>query len=146
MKKLILICVIMPLVSCVHQKIVPVEDRQVQVVHEVDLTKDQIFDKTLEWMALTFNDSKAVIELKDRENGKIIGKGISRFGIMGSTHSYVVIVDIKEKKYRATFKDFIVSQSGSEINGPPFLEQVLEKMKYLESSLALHIKKAKEDW
>jgi len=46
-----------------------------QKVHEIDLTKNEIYDLSLEWMARTFFDNKEVVEIKDKENGKIIGKG-----------------------------------------------------------------------
>ena len=45
------------------------EDRSMQKVHEIDLTKNEIYDISLEWMARTFFDNKEVVEIKDKENG-----------------------------------------------------------------------------
>ena len=67
------------LASCASVPVAPVEERSVQKVHDVDLTQNEIYDISLEWMARTFFDSKEVIELKDKDNGKIIGKGIVTF-------------------------------------------------------------------
>ena len=55
--------------SCATAPLAPIEDRSMQKVHDIDLTKNEIYDLSLEWMAQTFFDSKEVIELKDRENG-----------------------------------------------------------------------------
>ena len=46
-----------------------------QKVHAIDLTKNEIYDMSLEWMAQTLTDYCEVFELKDTDNGKIIGKG-----------------------------------------------------------------------
>jgi len=111
MKKLLLVGLLLLLTSCIHQKIVPIEERQVQTVHEVNMSKDKIFDKILEWMAVTFTDSKAVIEIKDKENGKIVGKGVGDYidpNVPWSPRKfgYTIIIDIKDKKYRATYNNF----------------------------------------
>ena len=70
---------VIALASCASAPIAPVEDRSMQKVHEIDLTKNEIYDLSLEWMARTFFDNKEVVEIKDKENGKIIGKGITMF-------------------------------------------------------------------
>lgn len=43
------------------------------------LSKDVLFSRTLKWYASAFNDSKAVIEVQDREGGQIIGNGVYKF-------------------------------------------------------------------
>jgi len=65
--------------SCASVPIAPIEDRSMRKVHDIDLTKNEIYDMSLEWMARTFFDNKEVIELQDKDNGKIIGKGITTF-------------------------------------------------------------------
>ena len=51
--------------SCASAPIAPIEDRSMQKVHDIDLTKNEIYDMSLEWMARTFFDTKEVIELQD---------------------------------------------------------------------------------
>ena len=36
---------------------VPEGERSLQKIHEIDLKKNEVFDKSLEWMAQTFVDS-----------------------------------------------------------------------------------------
>ncbi len=43
-------------------------------------SKDEIYLKAREWVAKTYNSSKSVIEIEDKENGKIIGNGICSAG------------------------------------------------------------------
>jgi hypothetical protein len=88
--------------------IVPQEERSLQLVREIRLSKDQIFDKSLEWMAQTFVDSKSVIELKDRDNGKIIGKGVTKFrnAVVYVPCRFTLILEVKDGKYRTTFTNF----------------------------------------
>jgi hypothetical protein len=93
-----LFCILLSanLVGCAGLEIVPVEQRSLQCIHEVNMSKDQIFDKSLEWMAQTYVDSKEVIEIKDKENGKIIGKGLTRILINGISTlpcRYTFIID-----------------------------------------------------
>lgn len=123
--KYVLIFTALFLTSCVTQKIVPIEERQVQVVHEVNLTKNQIFDKTLEWVAVTFTDSNVVIEIKDRDGGKIVGKGVTDYTNVNVPWapyycSFTFIIDIKDKKYRVMYNNFVDSyyiiQSVSEVD------------------------------
>ena len=46
-----------------------------QIVEETpELSKEQIYSNTLAWFAEEFVSSKEVIQLQDKENGKIIGK------------------------------------------------------------------------
>jgi hypothetical protein len=55
--------------------VAPIEERSMQKVHDIDLAKNEIYDKSLEWMAQTFSGSREVMELKDKDKGLIIGKG-----------------------------------------------------------------------
>ena len=65
---------------------ITVNENKTEVIgtYKVDLTKDEIYAKTLEWLALNIKDSKFSIELQDKENHKIIGhfslSGIKDFG------------------------------------------------------------------
>lgn len=146
------------LASCVTvpQPEVPEEERSLQKVHEIDLKKSVIFDKSLEWMAQTFVDSKAVIELKDKESGKIIGKGRTSFNVESGLSSvpipcrFTLMLEAKDNKYRATYDNFIGMWGQSE-NIPQPLKQkahvdaVKEKMLQLDKALYDYLTKAKSN-
>jgi hypothetical protein len=62
------------LISVIGCATAPIEDRQVQNVIEFPgINKSQIYTRSLEWIATSFRSAKSVIELQDKESGKIIG-------------------------------------------------------------------------
>ena len=107
MKKLILLSVLL-IVGCAMITSVPLEERQSEIVIEnLNKGKDELYDITLEWMAKVFNNSKSVIEVKDKDRGKIIGKGywiVTGFGNSGVT--FTLTFSIKENKIRGQFENY----------------------------------------
>ena len=150
---------VVALASCASAPIAPIEDRSMQKVHDIDLTKDEIYDLSLEWMARTFFDTKEVIELKDKDNGKIIGKGITFFrGKIGWFSAnipcrFTLILEAKDNKYRATYNNF-VGLYGENYSRPELLEQkayvdaVIAKLALIDEDLYSYLKKSKSnaDW
>jgi hypothetical protein len=116
------------LASCASMPVAPIKDRSVQKVHDIELTKNEIYDLSLEWMYQTFLDQKDVIELKDNEKGMLIGKGITSFegkiGIITVTIPcrFTLIVETKDSKYRTTYNNFI-GLWGENYGRPEPLEQ-----------------------
>jgi len=145
--------------SCASAPIAPIEDRSMQKVHDIDLTKNEIYDMSLEWMARTFFDNKEVIEIKDKENGKIIGKGITTFkGKIGWFSAnipcrFTLIVEAKDNKYRTTYNN-LVGLYGENQSRPEPLEQkeyvdaVKAKLAVIDDGLYRYLKKSKAntDW
>ena len=142
--------------SCASMPVAPMEDRSMQKVHDIDLTKNEIYDKSLEWMAQTLSGSREVIELKDKDSGKIIGKGITSFrgkiGI-GSTNvlcRFTLIVEAKDNKYRTTYNNF-VGLWGESYSRPEPLEQkiyvdaVKAKLAIIDDDLYSYLKKSKSN-
>jgi ethanolamine ammonia-lyase large subunit len=136
--------------------VVPMEDRSLQKVHDIDLTKNEIYDASLEWMAQTLSGPREVIELKDKDNGKIIGKGITSFrgkiGI-GSTNvlcRFTLIVEAKDNKYRTTYNNF-VGLWGESYNRPEpvdkkeYIDSVKAKLALLDEDLYNYLKKSKSN-
>jgi hypothetical protein len=136
--------------------VAPIEDRSMQYVHDVDLTKNEIYDISLDWMARTFFDTKEVIELKDKEDGKIIGKGITFFrGKIGWFSAdipcrFTMIIEAKDNKYRTTYNNF-VGLWGENYSRPEPIEQkayvdaVKAKLAVIDGDLYSYLKKSKTD-
>ena len=107
MKKLILLSILF-IVGCASISSVPLEERHSEIVIEnLNKGKDELYDITLEWMAKVFNNSKSVIEVKDKDRGKIIGKGywiVKGFGHSGV--SFTLTFSIKENKIRGQFENY----------------------------------------
>lgn len=55
------------------------------VVEVPGASKDQLFDRALEWMAKTYQSANDVVQIKDKEQGKLLAKG----GILFFTESKV---------------------------------------------------------
>jgi hypothetical protein len=138
-KKIIIIIIAgLILASCVTYKITPVEERQVQKIHEINLSKDKIYDASLEWMARTFNDSKAVIEIKDKENGKIVGKGVTdSIDTMNNPLQcvYTMVIEIKDNKYRTTYNNFYTTFRGESVTTERAIIPLKENLIVLDNSL-----------
>lgn len=134
----------------------PIEERSLQKVHEIKLSKNEIYDRALEWMAQTFVDSKAVIELKDKENGKIIGKGMSSFNVDSGLIlvpipcRFTLILEAKDNKYRTTYDNF-TGMWGKYHNEPiplkhkPHIDSIKNVMIELDKSLYDYLNKAKSN-
>jgi hypothetical protein len=142
--------------SCASMPVVPMEDRSLQKVHDIDLTKNEIYDTSLEWMAQTLSGSREVIELKDKDNGKIIGKGITSFrgkiGI-GSTNvlcRFTLTVEAKDNRYRTTYSNF-VGLWGESYNRPEpveqkeYLDSVKAKLTLIDDDLYNYLKKSRSN-
>jgi hypothetical protein len=150
---------VISLASCASMPIAPIEDRSMQKVHDIDLTKNQIYDISLEWMARTFFDNKEVIEIKDKENGKIIGKGITTFkGKIGWFSAnipcrFTLIVEAKDNKYRTTYNNFVALYGENQTRPEPleqkeYVDAVKAKLTAVDDDLFNYLKKSKSntDW
>ena len=145
--------------SCASMPIAPIEDRSMQKVHDIDLTKNEIYDISLEWMARTFFDNKEVIEIKDKENGKIIGKGITTFkGKIGWFSAnipcrFTLIVEAKDNKYRTTYNNLVGLYGENQTRPEPlekkeYVDAVMAKIAVIDDGLYSYLKKSKSntDW
>ncbi len=83
-------------------------------VDSIQLSKDQIYDKAKVAVFELFNSGKASIELDDKANGILIGRGSflthdikNGFGqILGSRSIFFkYTIEVKDRKYRITISD-----------------------------------------
>ena len=96
---------------------------KMQHIDTVNGSKSDLYVKANQWLAKTFNSAKAVIQIQDKEAGKIIGKGavITMAGVFNNVEyvtRYTIFIDVKDNKYRIVISDCILegyhssSQSG----------------------------------
>lgn len=88
-----------------------------EVVEIEGVSKDDLYNRGLQFMIKAFKDADEVIQLKDKENGQIIGKGNfsyvqSRQGWGGSPNTegvvnFTIKLLFKDGKYRYVLTDFI---------------------------------------
>lgn len=99
-------------------------------------TKNELYLCVKEWYAKTYNDSKSVIKLDDKETGKIVGKGLiqviycsSCTRPAGYVH-YTFTIEVKDYKYKYTLCD-IYHEGGNGIgSGGDLLNETAECGKY----------------
>jgi len=127
------------------------EDSSYQKVIDLpNQPKEVIFEKSKQWIALTFKSAKAVIEYDSKADGVIIGNGsmprpVSSINIMGTdTITFTMREDIKDGKVRLTFDRLfaLISPSKHTYGGEyPALEADLEGVKANFDMLAENLQK-----
>lgn len=80
------------------------------VVHVDSVPKDELFMRARQWFSNSFNDSKSVLEISDKESGELQGKGNIKM-ILGNRADgimrFSVSIHLKDGKYRYSFFNFI---------------------------------------
>ena len=119
MKRLTIVFVLTTLLSFALKAQLPTNSDGVveftDVVLADSLTKDVLFDNAKRWFVVAFKDAKEVIQLMDKENGEIIGKGVfsynSSFAYGSATTkgyiNFTVKIIVKDGRYKYLFTHFI---------------------------------------
>lgn len=139
------------LIGCAGMEVVPVSERSFAEVHDVQMTKKEIYARSLEWMARTFVDSKAVIELKDPDAGKIIGKGrgsaVTNALQVPAPFGYTMMIDIKDNRYRTTFEGLTVGEVSAPAQSRREIDGIKEQLRSIDQSLLKFLSdKSEKDW
>lgn len=140
----------------------PSDPFEVQIVKEVDLKKDAIYDATLQWLAETFVSSKSVIEFQDKGSGKIIGNIRVEiqmhdpiFGAAWTANAKATQkIEIKDGKFRMSFSNIYVEDLnlsvtyGDRYSGDTSMSEsrkaVTKSFNELADSLQAYLLKSKE--
>lgn len=88
---------------------------QYERVYKIDsINKAKLYSIVNEWFASTYNKSTEVIQMTDKEEGIIVGKGAIRYdhskhtyGCYGGYIKYTISVYIKDGRYKVILSDFI---------------------------------------
>lgn len=118
MKKTIIMFCMLGSFSVLGQKL-PIDEETQKVtfidVSEVSgVSQDEIYSKVKTWIASNFRSSKSVIDLDDREGGKIIIKGNIDVGDVkdvmttfdGGYYNFVMTILMKDGKYKVSATNF----------------------------------------
>ncbi|MDV7187624.1 hypothetical protein R3X25_10060 [Lutibacter sp. TH_r2] len=117
MKKLLLIIVfVFPFIIYSQFKIDTLNSEgSFSKVYDIKLSKEQLHQKALEWIAINFKDSNEVIKLNTKE--KVIAKGYFDIDIISNGYKFkqkvysIIEVAFKESKYKLDFHTFIIETS-----------------------------------
>jgi hypothetical protein len=84
-----------------------------KVIDTVNASKQELYLRARQFVALNFKDSKSVIQMDDKDAGTIICKGVMKIyskGFLGSTVcsyiSFTMTINTKDNKYRCVLNDF----------------------------------------
>jgi hypothetical protein len=98
-------------------------------------------------MAENFVDSKDVIEVKDKEAGKIIGRGETP--IMTNYLNFTMIIDIKDNKIRITYTNMYIlslNRQSRFSTGNFTKDQIYGKLEEINKSLLDYLNKPEDEW
>lgn len=158
---LLFIGVIIAMSACsTSATLLPAEELKVQGVIEVSgKTTDELYVGSREWMAKTFQSSKAVIEYEDKEAGIVVGKGYAKIfkNIVKIDTWFTFTVEVKDGKVRTTFDNLYnimhMPQSGGgtkeQLGEITTAEQMALIRPVFESyieSLKQHLTEGEDDW
>lgn len=90
--------------------ILPVKNEKIcysEVVEVPGVSKDELYNRAYTWFVKTYKSAKDVIQMADKESGKIIGKGwfTHPFSKIKTEHSVTIMV--KDGRYKYIITDFI---------------------------------------
>jgi len=156
MKKIINILILTTISSfifygCAGMTVVNNDTELMRVIKVENMSKDEIFVKSMEWFSRTFKESKSVIDYQDKEAGKIIGNGaITHYFnmIVNGQVKFSVKIEAKENRSRITLSNFsskIIGSSGPAVDG--YLMQgeynkALPKLELLMDDYTTYLKSA----
>jgi hypothetical protein len=109
----IIVIMFMALPGCGRMVKVPDQERLIRQVYTVEMSRNEIYDRALEWCAKKLAGTSDDIVVRDREKGKIIGKGTGKYSeyfdfLVDREFSYNLTIEIKDGRYRVTYDNFTV--------------------------------------
>ncbi len=116
MKKILLVLVSVMAINLYAQEPLSFSE----VVQVEGISKGELYNRAKIWFAEVYKDAKEVIQVDDKESGKIIGKGTEPFtqsfmtssAITKGGISYIIKVFLKDGRYKYEITDFTHSAHG----------------------------------
>lgn len=150
MKKLLIILVVLPVFAFGQSDVkFPVIDNKINytaVVKVDSVSKDELYNRALSWIANTFKNSRYVVQMSDREAGEILGKGTFQVVLRQPTghvlagmrpspldnlFHFTVDIRLKKGKYKYSIYDFYHSRTvGANVIHMPLLSEYMQSQIY----------------
>jgi hypothetical protein len=102
-----IVLVTIMVLGCVSTEKVVDPNAESEKVFDIELSKDEIYDSSLQFIAENFRSAKSVLEYQDRNAGRIIGNGSTNIsdGLMDRPATFTMTIDIRDNRYRITFRN-----------------------------------------
>ena len=117
MKYLLIVLLLYPSFVSAQNIVLPLDSISGKITYKEvvkdSLTKDELYIRTKEWFARSFTSAQDVLQMDDRQAGKLIGKGTARgfnnsaLLSNGFTLYYTVSIILKDGKYKYEISDFL---------------------------------------
>lgn len=133
------------------------QSMKVQRVIEAQGSQDELYRLANEWMAKTFVESSEVIQYQDKEEGIIVGKGLTKHkygGISTWNIWYTMTIEVKEDRARATIEDVYgeytvldtkTTMKAAEMRQKDYDELVVKFNGYIDD-LTAYMRQGIEEW
>ena len=131
------------LAGCASQQPLPKSERQYQKIVDVSGSKQELYTRTLEWLARSFGSSKEVIQFSDPDQAKVIGKGIMKvnYTITPVDTHFTLTIEIRDNRARFTFDQLYTEPNATLLPERMFLENRAQMEKFsIRASMLI------EDW
>ena len=86
-----------------------------KVIQVDSVSREYLFSRAMEWVALSYKSAQDVIQHSDKERGKIICKGnfSTNLFMKSGWIRHTLTLEFKEGRFRQTYSDFSYYSSGS---------------------------------
>jgi len=86
-----------------------------EVIQVNDVSKNELFDRAKLWFAISFKSSNSVLQIENKEEGELVGKGFFKYysNIWSVKHvtegpiRFTIKIYIKDGRYKYEINDFI---------------------------------------
>jgi len=119
MKKLLTFILLTTVVVCSHGQeklldILPLNDGVVtytNVIQVDEVKKEELYSRAKKWFATTYKSSKDVIQLDDKENGEIVGKGNFKITYYARDPivNHTITISVKDGRFKYVITDLVYS-------------------------------------
>ena len=96
-------------------------------------SKDELYTKAMEWVALNYKSANDVIQHEDADKGKIICKGsfVTNLWLTTGFINHTLTLDFKDDKIRMTYSNFGYNSTETQFNleNEKMLKSGIEKLK-----------------
>ncbi|MBV6405537.1 MAG: hypothetical protein GFGODING_02316 [Flavobacteriales bacterium] len=82
-----------------------------EVVQAPGISKSELYNRAREWFVRSFNSAESVLQMDDREAGKLAGRGWTNIEIESLQAiwqfklKFLIMIELREGRYKLTFTD-----------------------------------------
>lgn len=118
-KYLLTLFLLIPLFAFSQQDILPIVDGKVTYTNVVSVensSKEDLYLRAKKWFVSNYRSAQDVIQLDDKENGEIIGKGIFRITYYSRDPNirHTVSILVKDNRYKYIITDLLYEDKQSD--------------------------------